>query len=161
MSHLNIGSGGVGAKIEDYVEGTYTLEEWHAGDEILRPPAVDGRFVLGDGVVATILKNWSQQASKLSGATYGRYSLDTSGFSYSYEDAIFVTETPAETKVSYKLLFDGTRSFTVSQEADGVHLRRIEGEIEFVFSKELLTYSENGKVLRVWRRVKAGMGKTS
>jgi len=32
-----------------------------------------------------------------------------------------------------------------------VHLRRTEGKIEFVFSKELLTYSESGKVLRVWR----------
>jgi hypothetical protein len=148
-------------QIRNYVEGTYTLQEWHAGDEVLRPPAVDGRFVLHDGVVATILKNWSQQASKLSAATYGRYSLDTSGFNYSYEDATFVTETPSETKISHKLLFEGTRTFTVSREADGVHLRRAEGKIEFVFTKELLTYSENGKVLRVWRRVKTGLGKSS
>ncbi len=28
-----------------------------------------------------------------------------------------------------------------------MHLRRTEGKIEFVFSKELLTYSENSKVL--------------
>lgn len=144
-----------------YVEGTYTLQEWHAGDEILRPPAVDGRFIIRDGVVATILKNWSKPESKVSGATYGRYSLDSSGFSYSYEDATFVTETPSEPKVSHKLIFDGTRSFTVSREADGLHLRRAEGKIEFVFSKELLTYSENGKVLRVWRRIKTGTGKSS
>jgi len=137
----------------DTVEGTYVLEEWHVGDEILRPPAVDGRFVLRDGVVTTILKNWSQQASKLSGAAYGRYTLDTSGFSYNYEDATVVTETPSETTVSYKLIFEGARFFTVSRKADGVHLRRAEGEIEFFFAAELLTYSEQGKVLRIWRRV--------
>ncbi len=137
------------------IEGVYTLEEWHAGEEILRPPAVDGRLVFRDGVVVTILKNLSQSASKVSAATYGRYSLDSSGFSYSYEDATFVTETPSEAKVSHKLLFDGKRSFTVSGDPNGVRLRRTEGNIEFFFTRELLTYSENGKVLRVWRRVKA------
>ena len=28
-----------------------------------------------------------------------------------------------------------------------------EGNIEFVFTRDLLTYSENGKVLRVWKRI--------
>jgi len=140
---------------KSYVEGAYTLQEWHAGDEILRPPAVDGRLLFRDGVVAIILKNWAQPASKVSAATYGRYSFDSSGFSYSYEDATSVTETPSEPKVSHKLLFEGTRSFTVSREPDGVRLRRAEGKIEFFFTRELLTYSENGKVLRVWRRIKA------
>lgn len=136
------------------IEGTYTLQEWHAGEEILRPPAVDGRFMLHDGVVSVILTNGLLPSTKVSAATYGRYSLDSSGFSYNYEDATSVTETPSEDKVSHKLLFEGTRSFTVSREADGVRLRRTEGNIEFLFTRDLLTYSENGKVLRVWRRVK-------
>ena len=49
------------------------------------------------------------------------------------------------------------RAFTVSGEADGVHLRRTEGQIEFFFSREGLIYSENGKALRVWRRIKMGV----
>jgi hypothetical protein len=32
-------------------------------------------------------------------------------------------------------------------------LRRAEENVEFFFTPELLTYSENGKVLRVWKRV--------
>src|SRR6266852_2591513 len=78
------------------LEGVYTLQEWHAGEETIRPPAVDGRVVLSNGDVVTMLKNWSQQAAKLSAAIYGRYSLDRSGFSYSDEDATAVTETPSE-----------------------------------------------------------------
>jgi hypothetical protein len=136
------------------IEGAYLLQEWHAGEEIIRPPAVDGPFVLRDGVVATILKNWSQPAAKVSAANYGRYSLDSSGFSYRYEGGTAVTETPSEAKVSHKLFFEGTRSFTVSRDANGVRLRRAEGNLEFFFTPELLTYSENGKVLRVWKRVK-------
>lgn len=137
------------------IEGAYTLQEWHAGEEIIRPPAVNGRFVLRDGVVVTVLKNWSKPDAKVTGANYGRYTLDSSGFSYSYEDAIVVTETPSEAKASHKPIFEGTRSFTVSRDANGVRLHRTEGNIEFLFTPELLTYSENGKVLRVWKRVKA------
>jgi hypothetical protein len=139
--------------IKALIEGAYTLQEWHAGEGVLHPPAVDGRFVLRDGVVATILKNWSQPGAKVSAANYGRYSFDSSGFSYSYEDATAVTETPSEAKVSHKLLFEGTRSFTASRDANGVRLRRAEENVEFFFTPELLTYSENGKVLRVWKRV--------
>jgi len=138
-----------------YIEGAYTLEEWHAGEEIFRPPVVDGRLFFRDGVVATMLKNWSKADSKVSGGTYGRYWFDSSGFSYRYEDATIVTETPSEPKVSHKLLFDGTRSFTVTRVPDGIRLHRAEGNIEFVFTRDLLTYSENGKVLRVWRRIKS------
>ncbi len=136
------------------IEGAYTLQEWHAGEEIIRPPAVDGRLVFSNGVVVTILKNSSKSDAKVSAANYGRYSLDNSGFSYSYEDATAVTETPSEAKASHKLLFEGTRSFTLSRDGNGVRLRRTEGNIEFFFTPELLTYSENGKVLRVWKRVK-------
>jgi hypothetical protein len=136
------------------IEGAYTLQEWHAGEEVIRPPAVDGRLMFRDGVIATILKNWSEPSAKINSANWGRYSLDSSGFSYSYEDATTVIETPTEPKVSHKLIFEGTRSFTVSREADGVRLRRTEGAIEFFFTPELLTYSESGKVLRVWKRVK-------
>jgi hypothetical protein len=149
-----LASKGSSQETKTLIEGVYTLQEWHAGEEIIRPPAVDGRFVLRDGIVATILKNWSKPDAKVSAANYGRYSLDSSGFSYSYEDATAVTETPSEAKVSHKPIFEGTRSFTVTREANGVRLRRTEGNIEFFFTPELLTYSENGKVLRVWKRVK-------
>ncbi len=149
-----LASKGSSQETKTLIEGVYALQEWHAGEEIIRPPAVDGRFVLRDGMVATILKNWSKPDAKISAANYGRYSLGSSGFSYSYEDATAVTETPSEAKASHKLLFDGTRSFTVSREANRVRLRRTEGNIEFLFTPEQLTYSENGKVLRVWKRVK-------
>lgn len=141
--------------VKALVEGVYTLREWHTAQEVLHPPAIDGRFVLNDGVVVTVLKNWSQAASKISLSTYGTYVLDPSGFSYKYEEGTVVTETPTEAKASHKLIFDETRSFTVTREADGVHLRRAEGGIEFAFTRDGLMYSENGKVLRVWQRVKA------
>ena len=137
------------------VEGMYTLREWHIAQEVLRPPAVDGRFVLLEGIVVTVLRNSSNGASKISGMNYGSYTLEPSSFSYKYEEATLAIETPTDAKVSHKLIFDGTRTFAISREADGVHFRRAEGGIEFLFTPDSLTYSEGGKVLRVWQRVKA------
>lgn len=37
--------------------GAYTLQEWHKDDIRYVPPQVDGRFVLLNGVIMTILYN--------------------------------------------------------------------------------------------------------
>ena len=136
-------------------EGVYALREWHAGQEILKPPAVEGRFALTHGVVLTILKNWAQASRKVAVASWGSYVFDESGFSYRYDDSTVVTETPGEKQVSYGPLFEGIRTFTVTHDSDGLHFRRVEGGIEFLFTADGLKYSENGKVLRFWQRVKA------
>jgi hypothetical protein len=149
------GSEGTMPDVRSLVEGVYTLREWQTAQEVLRAPAIDGRFVLVDGVVVTALRNWSQPANKISGIGYGSYKLDGSTFSYSHEEATTATETLTEARVSHKPVFEGTRTFTVSREAGGVHFRRAEGGIEFFFTPEGLRYSENGKLLRVWQRVKA------
>jgi hypothetical protein len=44
------------------------------------------------------------------------------------------------------------RRFPVSVEGKAVHLNS--GQQEFVFTSEGLAYSENGKLLRRWRRIK-------
>ena len=141
------------ANVKSLVEGFYLLREWHTGQEVLRPPAVDGRFALVDGVVVTILKNWSEPANRLSATAWGSFTLDADGFSYRYEDATIALETAAEPRVSHQLPFEGTRSFKPSVEPGGLRYRRAEGGIEFFFTPDGLAYSENGEVLRVWKRV--------
>jgi hypothetical protein len=42
-------------EVKSLVKGVYELEEWRVGDKVLKPPQVDGRFVLRDGTVITIL----------------------------------------------------------------------------------------------------------
>ena len=44
------------------------------------------------------------------------------------------------------------RKFTVSMDAGIVHLSS--GQQEFIFTSEGMTYSEDGKLLRAWRRIK-------
>ena len=140
--------------VKSLVEGVYELCEWHTAEGKLTPPDVEGRFVLGDGVVVTVLKNWSRPASRVWISSYGTYQLDTSGFTYKYDDGVIVTETPEGPKLAHGPLFAEARSFTRGPEQDPVHLRRKEGAIEFAFSPAGLRYSEGGKLLRVWQRAK-------
>jgi hypothetical protein len=45
------------------------------------------------------------------------------------------------------------RSFAAKLEDGVVRLRSENGQQEFLFTAEGITYSENGKPLRVWRRI--------
>jgi hypothetical protein len=136
------------------IEGVYSLQEWHLGGEIVRPPLVDGRFLLLDGAVITVLHNKVKEANQTTVASYGSYLLDGTTFSYRYDDTTVLVQTDAAATVSRKVPWEGMRSFALSSESNVVRLRSDNGQQEFLFTPDgLLTYSENGKVQRVWQRV--------
>ena len=135
------------------IEGVYSLQEWQLGSEVVRPPSVDGRFLLHDGVVITVLHNRVQETSQTTTASFGSYFLDAARFSYRYDDWSVFVQTAGAITVSRTLPFEGMRVFTVISESNAVRLRSDDGLQEFLFAPDGLTYSENGKVQRVWRRV--------
>jgi len=137
------------------MEGVYSLQEWHLGGEVVRPPRVDGRFLLLDGAVITIVHNRVQEAKQITFVAYGSYLLDATRFSYRYDDTSAFVQTASAITVSRKLPWEGMRAFTLIREGNAVRLRSDNGLQEFLFSPDGLTYSENGKVQRVWRRVVA------
>jgi hypothetical protein len=138
------------------VEGVFELREWHTAEGKLTPPAVDGRFVLRDGVVMTVLKNRAKAESRVWISSYGTYRVDGPGFTYEYDDGIIVTETPEGNRLVHGPLFGEPRWFSPTPDGSGIRLRRKEGEIEFAFTKDGLRYSEGGKLLRVWKRAPRG-----
>jgi hypothetical protein len=141
------------AELRAAIDGVYTLEEWHSEGQVLRPPQVDGRFVLMNGTVTTVLLNDSQESNRTSNAQFGKYVLDETNFSYGYDIRSSFTQTPSTITVSRIPSIAGMRRFAVSVEGNTVHFKS--GQQEFVFTPEGLRYSENGKLLRVWRRAKA------
>ena len=142
-----------GETLRAKIDGIYALEEWHTNAGVFRPPQVDGRFILHRGAVALILHNRIEEASQTTNASYGSYVLSSSGYSYRYEDTSIFTQTSSAVTVSHTAPWEGLRSFSVSNEGQTVVLRAAGGE-QFSFSAEGLTYSEKGKVLRVWRRMR-------
>jgi hypothetical protein len=139
--------------LQPLVEGMYALQEWHTSGGVFRPPQVEGRFVLLNGALVLVLHNRIQKANQTTVASYGSFVLAATQFSYRYEETSTFTQTPSGITVSPKAPWEGMRSFSASREGDVVRLRAGNGQQEFLFTAEGLTYSENGKVLRVWRRV--------
>jgi hypothetical protein len=136
------------------ISGVYMMEEWHKDGDVFRPPQVEGRYVLLNGVVMFILHNRIQSASQTTTVAFGRYVLDSKKFSYGYDNASVFTETASGATVSHKPFWEGMRSFAVDVQDGVVRLRSESGQQEMMFSADRLTYSENGRVLRVWHRLK-------
>jgi hypothetical protein len=136
------------------IEGVYILDEWHNDGQIFRPPVVEGRFVVLNGNVMTVLIDTMQESKKTYNAIFGVYSLTPSSFAYKYETRAGFTQTPDNISLSRAVPFEGkTREFTVKQEGNSVHLQ-FEDKAAFDFSPDGMTYSEGGKALRVYHRAK-------
>lgn len=140
-------------RIKARVEGVYSLDEWQLSAEVARPPRVDGRFMLLNGAVVTLLHNRQSEANQTTVASYGSYSLDAGRFAYRYDDTSVYVQTASGITVSRKLPWEGMRGFAVVAEGNTVRFRSDSGNQEFLFTPDGLTYSENGKVQRVWKRM--------
>jgi hypothetical protein len=140
------------AELRAVIDGVYTLEEWHSEGQVLRPPQVDGRFVLMNGTVTTVLLNDAQEANRTSNAQFGTYVLDETSFSYRYDTRSSFKQTPSNTTVSRTPVLAEMRRFAASIDGKVVHLKS--EKQEFIFTPEGMRYLENGKLSRVWRRVK-------
>ena len=135
------------------VEGVYALEEWHTESGVFRPPQVEGRGVLLNGTITVILHNRMKESPQTTIASYGRYTLTPTEFSYSYTEASVFTITPSAITVSHKLPWEGMRTFNVTREVNAVRLRSQTGAQEFLFTPEGLTYSDAGAGTFVGKRV--------
>jgi hypothetical protein len=135
------------------IEGVYILEEWNIDGQTFRPPAVEGRFVILNGNIMTVLIDTTQDSKMTYTTLYGVYSLTPDSFAYKYETRTTFTQTPDKISLSRAIPWEGMREFTVKQEGNSVHLQSGE-KAAFDFNPEGEIYSEGGKVLRVWRRAK-------
>jgi len=135
------------------VEGVYALQEWHTNSGVLAPPAVDGRFVLQDGAVITILQNHADEANKITSTVFGVFAQEGCNFSYRYTNASLLIETGTGSSVSHKLPWEGMRVFAVTSEGAGNILRTADGKAELNFTEGGLRYSENGKFVRLWKKI--------
>jgi hypothetical protein len=82
---------------------------------------------------------------------FGAYVLNETGFTYGYASRSGFKVAPGGI-TAWTPGFDGKRTFAISVENGGARLNS--GSEELLFSGEGVIYSENGKVLRRWRRLK-------
>ncbi len=69
------------ADVRAALEGTWQLEEWHVGGQVLKPPVVDGRWSNRDGAVLFMLHRTDTSESSMG---YGMYAMDDKTWGYRY-----------------------------------------------------------------------------
>ena len=141
------------AELRSTIEGAYILDEWDSGGKVFHPPQVEGRVVFVNGVIVVILEDARQESKKTYSASFGSYHLSPDSFGYKFQSRAVATQTPDKVTLSRAIPWQGLREFTVKQDGDVVRLQ-YEGKAEFAFTAERLTYSEGGKILRVYHRAK-------
>jgi hypothetical protein len=134
------------------IEGAYVLEEWHRDGGVLRPPVVEARTVLLNGLLTFIAFDRAKEDNKTAISGYAKYILEPGKFSYGYEGWTAVAEKASGPSVSHDLPWQGLRTFTASIENNEIRFRATDGPQEFRFSANSLSYSD-GKQTRVYRRM--------
>jgi hypothetical protein len=142
-------------EVKSKIEATWILEEWYMKGEAVRPPKVDGRFIIHDNDIVVILINragegvWSYYG-------YGKYTLDASTFSLGFDDVAMFTESTSGTTVSRKLTWDGKmKSFAIRQENSNLHMRCDDIDFDLIVDGNTLTLKQAGKIARTYRRAGA------
>ncbi len=141
------------ARVRALVPGVYELAEWHTGTSVLRPPEVSGRFIILDGTITTTLHGPGANHTVATSILVGHYVLDAAKFAYQYEEVSDFSESASGISVSHAAHWPGPRSFTVAIEGATIRMRGEVGNMEFLYSADGMTYSSDGQVVRVWRRV--------
>src|SRR5687768_17677572 len=95
--------GAAPADIRQVLEGTWTLEEWHAEGAIMRPPKMTGRWMVHDGVVMAIRHRDGPKSFESTGA-WGAYRITATEWIYGYERSEDATgPTAAEAKLRVRV----------------------------------------------------------
>ena len=83
-AHAGAQDGQPPPEVRAVIEGTWELIEWHVGDEVLQPPAMEGRWMVHDGLVmATRHRNGPDDFESTAG--YGAYRWGPTTWTYGYE----------------------------------------------------------------------------
>jgi len=154
LQHTGAAQGGAPAGLRSVLEGTWTLEEWHADGQIMRPPEMTGRWMVYDGVVmATRHRNGPKDFQSTAG--YGAYRITADEWIYGYErseDASGPTAAEAKLRVTTTLPVP-MQAWKARREGAKVILERDNG-LRWEFDGPWFTlFSANGQVVRKYRKV--------
>ena len=138
-------------KVKAEFEATWILEEWHIKGQAVSPPKVEGRFIVRDNAFMLILLNRAGE-KPWSWYGYGKYTLDASTFLMGFDKVEMFTELPSGITASYKLPWEGMKSFGISLENNQLHMRPADGGPEIIVDGNTLHIKQGDKIARTYRR---------
>lgn len=146
--------GGAPADIRRVLEGTWTLEEWHADGQIMRPPEMTGRWMVYDGIVMAI-RHRNGPKNFESTAAYGEYRITADEWIYGYERSEdTLGPNPDEAKMRVRVTKPvPMQAWKIVRKGSMVVLEREKGLRWEFDGPDFTLYSPNGQILRKYRKV--------
>jgi hypothetical protein len=138
------------ADLRAALEGTWQLEEWHVGGQVLRPPQADGRWSNRDGVALFTLHRTGTADSNMGWGVY-EMTADTWGYRYIHSQT---TSGPAGGPFKVNVTKPGPemRWFKIVREPGKVVLLGA-GDDRREYEGPFFTFMQKGQTIRKWRRV--------
>ena len=143
------------ADVRAVIEGTWELVEWHVGDRVLRPPEMEGRWMVHDGLVmATRHRNGPDDFESTAG--YGEYRWGPMTWTYGYERSEDLRGPSPE---DVELTVTGSnpirmRTFRISRDGDMLVLDGETLRWEYdVPGRTFLLKTSGGRPIRRYRKV--------
>jgi hypothetical protein len=149
-------SGSASSEIRKVLEGTWTLEEWHAEGAIMRPPEMTGRWMVYDGIVIAV-RHRNGPKSFESTAAYGEYRITDTEWIYGYERSEDLRgPSAAEAKLNVRVTKPvPMQAWRILRDGSKVILQR-EKSIRWEFDGPVFTlFGPDGQIIRKYRKVES------
>jgi hypothetical protein len=136
------------------LEGTWTLEEWHAEGTVMRPPEMTGRWMVYDGIVIAVRHRNGPKTFE-STAAYGEYRITDSEWIYGYERSEDLRgPSAAEAKLNVRVTKPvPMQAWRILRDGSKVILQR-EKSIRWEFDGPIFTlFGPDGQIIRKYRKL--------
>jgi hypothetical protein len=153
-SHAAAQTGQPSDAVRAVVEGTWELVEWHVGDRVLRPPEMDGRWMVRDGLVMATRHREGRDGFE-STAGYGTYTWGPASWTYGY-DRSADRRGPTADESPLRVTVIPQRVFEITREGDHVIMEDADQTLRWDYDipgRTFLLMGRNRRVIRKYRRV--------
>ena len=140
--------------IRAIIEGTWELIEWYVDGQILRPPEMDGRWMVHDGMVIA-----TRHRDGISGyettAGYGRYHWGATSWTYGYDRSEDRSGTTTD-DASLRLRMIPMRTFEITRDGEYLILEDAEATLRWEYNiaeDTFLLMGRDRQPIRRYRRV--------
>jgi hypothetical protein len=142
------------ADIRGVIEGTWELVEWHVDGRVLRPPEMDGRWMVYDGLVmATRHRDGADGFESTAG--YGPYQWGPTSWTYGY-DRSEDRRGPSADDAPLRVTTIPLRTFEITREGNHLILEDADQVLRWDYDipeRTFLLMGRNRQIIRKYRKV--------
>lgn len=142
------------AEVRNIIEGTWRLVEWHVDGRVLRPPEMEGRWMVYDGWVMAVRHREGPDGYE-STAGYGPYHWGPTSWTYGYERSED-RRGPTSDDAALRVTEIPMRTFEITRDGDHLILEDADQSLRWDYDIAARTFKLSGRnqrTIRVYQRI--------